>query len=108
VSDRRKFVRSFSLDGPHSGGAYGWYIAKKAAFLAAVLIIVLLTYAWLPRNPMWVSLGVPALITVAGFALGGRITIGGNDATAGKEPPRADPPKAPSDPNRTQPSDFAR
>lgn len=92
-----KFVRSFSLKGPHPGAGYAWYVAKKAAFLSAVLISVLLAHAWLPRDPLWISLGVPAVIALAGFALSGRIGIGSRDAAASKEPPRMDPPKAPSD-----------
>jgi hypothetical protein len=97
VPDGSKFVRSFSLKGPHPGAGYAWYVAKKAAFLSAVLIIVLLAHAWLPRDPLWISLGVPAVIAVAGFALSGRIAIGSQDAAASKEPPRKDPSKAPSD-----------
>jgi len=72
VPDRSKFVRSFSLKGPHPGAGYAWYITKKAAFLGAVLIIVLLAHAWLPRDPLWISLGVPAVIAVAAFTLSGR------------------------------------
>jgi hypothetical protein len=98
VPDRSKFVRSFSLKGPHPGAGYAWYITKKAAFLGAVLIIVLLAHAWLPRDPLWISLGVPAVIAVAAFTLSGRIAIGRQDTAASEAPPSIDPPKAPPDP----------
>lgn len=75
MSDHRKFVRRFSLDGWPLRSQYGWYLLKKAACLAVVLTLVLLAYARLPREHPWLPVVVPGVIAAVGFWLSGRIRM---------------------------------
>ena len=75
LPDRKKYVRLFSSEASEQGGRHDWYSAKKAAFVCVVLAVVLITHAWLAKAPTWLSLGVPALLAMAGFWLSGRIRL---------------------------------
>jgi hypothetical protein len=75
MPQRRKFVRGFSLERGPPGARYHWYIIKKTAYLVGVLLVVMISHALLPREPLWLSLGLPAAIAVIGFAMSGRITM---------------------------------
>jgi hypothetical protein len=75
MPQRRKFVRGFSLERGPPGTRYHWYIVKKTAYLAGVLLAIMISHALLPRDPLWLSLGVPVAIAVIGFGVSGRITM---------------------------------
>jgi len=75
MSDRRRSVRGYSLERWPLRGQYGWYLLKKAACLAVVVLLALLAYARMPHERPWLSMAVPAVIAVAGFWISGRIRM---------------------------------
>jgi hypothetical protein len=68
-------VRGFSLERGSPRAPYHWYIFKKTAYLTGVLLVVVISHSLLPRERLWLSLGLPVAIAVIGFWVSGRITM---------------------------------